>query len=204
MYEYVSVGHVRSYQNINVGSRYHMKAMCSICNKFKTKVLNLEHLKLLPKEIRESKDGSTFNNNVTIEGKVLQLFALVPMIIAGISALKSATGTATLVVLSNKQANEDEKHHRELESIARGNSISNDVIKNNNNLQINSNCINLLLVSSIISIIQELIKRAPEAANKIKQLIDGNTVGEHKVLSDDKLIDQSIEFLRGKGYDVTM
>ena len=181
-----------------------MKAMCSICNKFKTKVLNLEHLKLLPKEIRESKDGSTFNNNVTIEGKVLQLFALVPMIIAGISALKSATGTATLVVLSNKQANEDEKHHRELESIARGNSISNDVIKNNNNLQINSNCINLLLVSSIISIIQELIKRAPEAANKIKQLIDGNTVGEHKVLSDDKLIDQSIEFLRGKGYDVTM
>ena len=57
-----------------------------------------------------------------------------------------------------------------------------------------------------LSIIPELIKAAPEAANKIKQLIDGNgnKVDEPKVLSDDKLIDQSIEFLRGKGYDISM
>ena len=35
-----------------IGSRFHMKAMCLICNKFKTKFLNLEQVKLLPKEIR--------------------------------------------------------------------------------------------------------------------------------------------------------
>ena len=28
----------------DVGCRFHIKAMCSICNKFKTKFLNLEHL----------------------------------------------------------------------------------------------------------------------------------------------------------------
>ena len=41
-----------------------------------------------------------------------------------------------------------------------------------------------------------------EAANKIKQLIDdnGNKVDEPKVLSDDELIDKSINVVRGKGY----
>ena len=76
----------------------------------------------------------------------------------------------------------------------------------NNDLQINGNGINPLLVSSIISITPELINAAPEAATKIKQLIDGNSnkVDEPKVLLDDKLIDQSIELLRKKGYDVTI
>ena len=40
----------------DVSSLFHMKAMCLICNKFKTKFLNLEQVKLLPKEIRESED----------------------------------------------------------------------------------------------------------------------------------------------------
>ena len=112
------------------------------------------------------------------------------MIIAGISALTSASGTADSVVLSNKQANVDEKHHLQLESIARGNSISNDIITNNNDLRINGNGINSLLVSSIISIIPEFIKATPETANKIKQLIDGEEIKtiKPKVLSDDKLI----------------
>ena len=190
----------------DIGSRFHIKAMCSICNIFKTKFLNLEQVKLLLKEIRESEDGSNFNNNVTIDGKALSLLALVPMIIAGISALTSAVGTIASVVLSNKHANEDENHHRELASIARGNSISNDVITNNNDLQINGNGINPFLFSSIIFIILELIKAALEAAIKIKQLIDGNgnKVYKPKVLSDDKLIDQSIKLLRGKGFDVSM
>ena len=33
---------------------------------------------MLPKKILESEDGSTFNNNVTIDGKVLRLLALLP------------------------------------------------------------------------------------------------------------------------------
>ena len=57
----------------------------------------------------------------------------------------------------------------------------------------------------IIFIILELIKKAPIAANRIKQLIDGsnnNKVDKHKVLSDDKLINKLIKFLRGKEYVV--
>ena len=121
--------------------------MCYICNKFKTIFLNTEQIKLLQNEIRESEDGSNFTNNVTIDRNALPLLALVPMIIAWISASTSAAGTAASVVLTNKHANEDKNDHRELESIARGNSISTDVIKNNNDLQINDNGINPLSVS---------------------------------------------------------
>ena len=62
----------------DVGSRFHIEAMCSICNKFKRKFLNLEQVKLLPKEIRESADVSIFNNNITIDGKAIPLLALIP------------------------------------------------------------------------------------------------------------------------------
>ena len=46
----------------------------------------------------------------------------------------------------------------------------------------------------------------PKAANKIKHLINGKGIKIDKpiVLSDDKLIDQYTEFLRGKGYDISM
>ena len=45
-----------------------------------------------------------------------------------------------------------------------------------------------------------------EAANQIKYLINGERIKieELKVLSDEKLINQSIEFLRRKRYDVSM
>ena len=56
--------------------------MCSICNKFKSKFLNIEQVKLLPKEICESEDGSTFNNNVIIDGSAVPLLALIPLVIA--------------------------------------------------------------------------------------------------------------------------
>ena len=123
----------------------------------------------MPNKVINSSDGLTFNDVIVRDGKAILLLALFPLVIAGILDLTSAAGTAASVVLSNKQANKDEKHHRELKSIARGNSISNDVIYNNNHLQINGNSINPLLVSSIISNIPELIKTEPEAAIKIKQ-----------------------------------
>ena len=114
----------------DVGSRFHINAMCSICNKFKSKFLNLEQVKLLPKEVRESENGSTFNNNVIIDGKALPLLALIPLVIAGISALTSVAGTTASVVLTNKEANETERHHKKLEDVvARGNGISNEEIK---------------------------------------------------------------------------
>ena len=200
----------------DIGSRFHIKAMCSICNKFKTKFLSLEQVKLLPDEIKNSVDGSTFTNTIERNGGIIPIIPLIMAVAAGVSALASAGSATASAIISAKNSAEDEKHHRELESIARGTSISNDVIKNDNNLQIgllannppnvNGNAINPLLVSSIIAIIPELIKAVPEAANQIKQLIDGEgiKIDEPKVLSDDKLIDQYSNFLRGHGYDISM
>ena len=44
----------------DLGNRFHFKAVCVICNKFKTKYLNLEQVKALPDEIMDSDDGSIF------------------------------------------------------------------------------------------------------------------------------------------------
>ena len=40
------------------GNRFYFKAVCVICNKFKTKYLNLEQVKAVPNEIISSVDGS--------------------------------------------------------------------------------------------------------------------------------------------------
>ena len=140
--------------------------MCSICNKFKTKFLNLEQVKLLPNEIRESENGSTIKNTIIRDGKALSLLALIPLVIAGISALTSVAGTTASVVLANKQANETERHNEHIEQIAsQGNGISNEVIK----------------------------------INEPKVLSD-TALPVKKIISDDDLIKQSMNFLRGKGF----
>ena len=111
-------------------NRYHIKAQCSICNKFKFKFLNKEQIKLLPDEVLTSSDNSTFNDVIIRDGKALPLLALIPLVVAGILALTSVAGTTASVVLANKQANETERHNKQIEQIAsQGNGISNDVIK---------------------------------------------------------------------------
>ena len=84
-------------------NRYHIKARCSICNKFRSKFLNHEMINLLPDEIKNSLENSTFNNDIIRDGKALPLLALIPLIVAGISALTSVAGTTASVVLANKQ-----------------------------------------------------------------------------------------------------
>ena len=182
----------------DVGCRFHIKAMCSICNKFKTRFLNLEQVKLLPDEIKNSVDGSTFTNTIERNGGIIPIISLIMAVTAGISALASAGSATASAIISAKNSAEDEKHHRELDSISRGTSISNDVIKNDNNLQ--------TIVTFIIAILPEIIKTMPEAANQIKKIINGEEIkmDEPKVVSDDKLIDQYTKFLRGKGFDVTI
>ena len=52
------------------------------------------------------------------------------MIFARISALTAAVGTAASVVLTNKQADEQQRHNKQIEQIAsQGNSISNEGIQ---------------------------------------------------------------------------
>ena len=43
-----------------IENRYHIKAVCLICNKFKSKFLNKEQIMLLPKEIQQSTNNTTF------------------------------------------------------------------------------------------------------------------------------------------------
>ena len=112
-----------------IKNRYHIKARSSICNKFKSKFLNHKQINLLPDEVKNSPDNSTFNNTQIRDGKALPLLALISLVIAGISALNFVPGTSALVVLSNNQATETERHHKQLEEVARGNGISHDVIK---------------------------------------------------------------------------
>ena len=134
----------------DVGIRFHIKAMCSICNKFKSKFLNLEQVKLLPDEIKHSVDGSTFTNTIERNGGILPIIPLIMAVTAGISALAAAGGTTASAIISAKNFAEDERHHKQLEQISRGNGISNDVIKNDNNLQ--------TIVPLIIAILPEIIK----------------------------------------------
>ena len=111
-----------------IKNRYHIKARCSICNQFKSKYLNHEQIKLLLDEIKNSSDNSTFNDAIIRDGKALPLLALIFLVIAGISALTSVAGTTASVGLANKQANETERHNKQIERIA-GSGISNEGIK---------------------------------------------------------------------------
>ena len=113
-----------------IKNRYHIKARCSICNKFKSKFLNHEQIKVLPDEIKNAPDNSTFNNDIIRDKKALSLLASIPLVVADIWPLTSVAGTTASVVLANKQANETERHNKQIEQIA-GSGISNEVIKIN-------------------------------------------------------------------------
>ena len=63
--------------------------MCVICNKFKNKYLNLEQVKALPNEIRDSDDGSIFTNTIIRNNEILPIIPLIGSIAMGISALPS-------------------------------------------------------------------------------------------------------------------
>ena len=107
-----------------IKNRYHIKARCSICNKFKSYLLNYEQIKVLPDEIKTAPENSTFNNDTIRDRKALPLLAIIPLVIAGISALTSVAGSTASVLLANNQANETERHYKQIEQIA-GSSISN-------------------------------------------------------------------------------
>ena len=104
---------------------YHIKAVCSICNKFKSKFLNKEQIKLLPNEIQQASDNTTFTNTIERNGGLLPIIPLISAIYMSILALASAGGAKSSAIISAKNSTEKEKHHRELESIARLNGQSN-------------------------------------------------------------------------------
>ena len=115
---------------------FHIKAVCSICNKFKTKYWNIEQVKLLPDEIKNAHDNTTFTDNIVRNGGILPFLPLIKAIAAGITALASAGGATASAVISAKNSSEQERHNRELEAAARGNGLKSvDSIKNDDDVQ---------------------------------------------------------------------
>ena len=76
------------------GNRFHFKAVCIICNKFKVKYLNLEQVKALPIEIRNSDDGSTFTNTIVRNDEIIPIIPLIEPLVMGISILPSTDSIA--------------------------------------------------------------------------------------------------------------
>ena len=83
----------------------------------------------MPDEVLNSSDGSTFNDVIIKDGNAIPLLALVPLVISGIFALVGAAGTTASVVLSNKQADEQQRHNKAVEQIAQGGNIDDDIKK---------------------------------------------------------------------------
>ena len=117
---------------------------------------------------------------------------------AGVSALASAGGATACAIISAKNSAEEEKHYRELESIARGNGKSNliDNIKNYNNLKpskellddqrsdrfitinshpiVNNNCITIdPKLAAVIEVIYSAVKTIKTLINN-----EGNKIDE--------------------------
>ena len=54
-------------------NRYHIKAVCSIGNKFKSKFLNKEQIMLLPNEIQQATNNTTLTNTIERNGGIIPL-----------------------------------------------------------------------------------------------------------------------------------
>ena len=90
-------------------------AICSICNRLKTKKLNCEQISLLPDEIKNSDVGSKFVDdgkavssgaeNYTRDGGIIPIIPLIGAILAGVTALSSVAGTVASNVIQAKRNN---------------------------------------------------------------------------------------------------
>ena len=83
--------------------------MCLICNKFKSKYLNIKQINLLLDEIRNAPDKITFRDTIERNGVIIPLVPLIGAIAAGITALASAGGATATVVISAKNSAKQER-----------------------------------------------------------------------------------------------
>ena len=147
--------------------------LCSVCNKYKNKYLNIEQVNLLPDEIKHAPDNTTFTDNIIKEGNALPLLTLIPAIFAWISALTSIAG--------NKQTE------------AQGGAIP---------------------VERVMPIERTITglhtQTGPNGTTRAFSTFPGLEVLSdrekplERTLSDDELINKSIEFLTGKGFSVSI
>ena len=98
---------------------YHIKAVCSICNKFKSKFFNKKQIKLLPNKIQQAADNTSFNNTIERNGGIIPLIFLIGAIAAGISALGSPEGVTASAIISAKNSAEQERHNKAVKQISK-------------------------------------------------------------------------------------
>ena len=133
----------------------------------KVKYLNLEQVKALPLEIRDSDDGSTFTNTIVRNDEIIPIISLIEPIAMGISTLPS-----TDLIANNIKE------------------LKNTFIKNDNNSQtglFNADKSLRLIVPFIIALLPEIIKTIPEVTIQIRHLINGE---ENKL--DPNLFDMAL------------
>ena len=93
-------------------NRFHIKAVCLICNKFTTKYLNIEQVNLLPDKIRNAPDNTTFTDIIERNGGIIPLYPLIGAIAAGLTALAFAGEATASAVIRAKNSAEQERHNR--------------------------------------------------------------------------------------------
>ena len=172
--------------NKEVGNRFYIKTVCSICNKYKNKYLNIKQVNLLPDEIKQAPDNTTFTDTIERNGGIIPLLPLIGAIAAGVNALTSVADTTSSIVLATRKANEEERHHRQLEDIAKGGLVNPISI---NGIKINEQ--------------KEYTNARTEQSCDIPVEADRSKPVE-TTMSDDELINKSIEFLTDKGFSVSI
>ncbi len=93
------------------GDRYDISCQCKDCGNNKHKFLNIDHVKLLPPEIRNAPANTTFILEISRNGGMIPLALLIPLITSAISVLPeiynavkgtTAKGSGLASELSNK------------------------------------------------------------------------------------------------------
>jgi hypothetical protein len=120
------------------GNKYILTAKCLTCNKPITRSLTNKQIKLLPKSIVETSDYGVFRDYKDEKsGGILPLLPLLGAIFGGLTAASGVAGTVANSVLQARKNEEQERHNREVERIAKGEGVSlslDDIVQNVNSL----------------------------------------------------------------------
>ena len=159
------------------GNRFHIRATCIVCNKQKVKYLNKHQVDILPDEIKDSEDNTTFVDNIKAKhGGIVPLIPIIAAICAGITALSTAGGAAAGTIIAAKYSSETDRHNKKLEQIGEGNYSDNEK------------------EGSSLAVILPLL-------HAIYKSVNGS--GLDRSLSDDELTQQSVAYLTGKGFQIS-
>ena len=197
------------------GNRFHIRAICIICNKQKNKYLNKAQVDILPPELKDAEDYKTFVDNIdTKSGGIIPILPVIAAIAAGITALSTAGGVAANTIISAKNLSESERHNKELENIARGGGFEDDKTELMSLLQAINKNIKKLSLEKSAPMIDENAKKShghsgfdpngpsPRTRKDTVILPSYTPTSDDRTMSDDELTERSVAYLTGKGFQI--